>query len=279
MTVLLALLRVASAGTCPHATSADELHRAAAAAAAAYYTLDQARFEDSLELVLSRLGCLSVEIDPILAAEIHRVVGLGAWLDRSSDRTAQAFAAARWGDPSWGFTPGTLPAEAPERALFEGITPGPAQGRALPQTNRGALSLDGVAGAERPVDRPAILQVRAADGRLVDTRYLWPDEPLPDTVSSRPISRPVIFAGASGVLALTGGVVACIGGIRSLDPDFREASAFGDPAAVDHWRRGIVPWYAVGGTLAGLGGLGLAGVGVWVAVADPTAIVGVRGEW
>lgn len=163
---------------CAAETSTETLAATLDAAERAFERRQRAAVSEAAGEALAHLPCLHDAVTPDLAARLHRVEGLSAFLGKDEAGARRSFASARAAEP--GYTmPGTfLPSGHPARVLYEQAAAPPASAEPIPPVE-GSVHLDGRAAVVRPTDRPVILQHFDRTGRVDLSRYLSPTDPLP----------------------------------------------------------------------------------------------------
>lgn len=294
LVILLMMMSPAQASTCPAATDVSSLSALLDAAEKAYWTdLEPGVFAEKFKAAEAVLECLGSVVEPRLAARVHRVEGLNAWLASDADATSRSFTAARYLDYEYQF-PQELPPTAPERALFARIAPEPPPTQALVAPKDGSYSFDGTWTNARPLGRPTIYQRIKTDKSVVETLYLKADQavpgatvaPTPDpaTAPVRATAHPPRAAqwvlGGVSLAALATGAVIYGSGLWGYEQDsYTNLVATNPDAANDYYTNDLYPRMAVGAGLAIAGGVGLAGTGVWLAVTPNGVGVGASGTW
>jgi len=258
---MLLFFAVAMAG-CPArpAELAEEVDRARAA----FQGLDRVRLADAALALREQVACLGTDVDPALAAEVHEVQGLAAFVAGDEDAAALAFASARRADPAWRPDPKLIPRGHPVQALSTRVQSQATVG--VPAPSRGELSFDGAPGLARPSDAPTIA-VWVVDGEV--RRSAW----LPPEGAMIPYDRPGVAAstsnqGVSGALrpALWGvaaGAALASAGSFYLAADARrdwEASSDVDEVRALYTRNHL--WTGAGGVLLLVGGGAAVGAAV-----------------
>lgn len=188
--MLLALMLPALAD-CTVLVSTSELETTLLQAEAAFADLDVDGFVASMDKAAVSLPCLGVPIDSELSAHVHRDVGLRRYVDRDREAASAAFASARLLEPDFRFSDDLLPPGHEIRAVYSAQSLVGDTREAVPTPADGTVLLDGVAGAQRPLERPVILQLVDATGTPTQTSYLLPGEPLPTYPLARPDSDAV----------------------------------------------------------------------------------------
>ncbi len=161
----------------PCAASSAQLQDDADQAWSDYGSLDEDGFRAATDRMRAHLSCLVEPITRDLAASVHRLVGLRAATDGERDLAALAFAAARAIEPRWRFPESLFPKGHPLRALYEAFPLDLATWAALPPSSA-VVRLDGRTADARPTAWPTIVQVFSADGEVLKSAYLWPEDPL-----------------------------------------------------------------------------------------------------
>jgi hypothetical protein len=163
-----------------------QLFEQLATAQAAYGALDVPGFRAAMTEVDQTLPCAADEVTRHLAAELHRHQGLRAFLDRDTDRSTGAFAAARAIEPTYKFPVEVVPAGNPVLNDYGAVDPDAGRSVRVPPPLEGRIQLDGEVTEERPVDFPAVVQLFDVEGKVTATGYLWPGDPLP-SYTPRPV--------------------------------------------------------------------------------------------
>ncbi len=167
----------ASAAECETAVSPAEIRTTADVAQRAFGELDPATFGAAREQVESGLPCVSTPMPPPVAARVHLLSALAAFLDDDQAQTVASFQAARAAHPSLelgAWLPDTHPLRLDWR--IAGILDEP-EPSALTLFGEDQLLVDGLEGETLVLTRPAVLQ-RVQSGSVVDTS-LWQGGELP----------------------------------------------------------------------------------------------------
>lgn len=247
---------------CFQEVTSDRVDDVLEAAEAAYGEGDEVGFEASIqESSAFVVPCMAEVVTQPVAARLHRVVGLRAFLGKEEARWRPALTASRFLDPDGTWAESVLPSGHALRVALGEMAPTPPRTKGVPPPKVGAFFFDGVDTLARPVDRPTLLQIADDDGRIVRTMYLHADEGMP-AYDRKPVLRTAL-AVTSGVTAaafagLFGGGSAVRGAYFQTDP--------ADDAALDQQRS----------IAAGLGGTGIAFGIVAVGTGIAAAVVGPR---
>lgn len=206
MILLLALAGSPAHAACPAPTTAADVLTPLADAAAKFGAMEVDGFLSDTDQAFAALPCLSEKADRALAAEVHRMRGLRAMVDRDPDLARRAFAAARAIEPGYGFPVSVVPEDNLIRAEYSALNATTGALAPVPEPGGGALSFDGRdTGNRRPTEFPTLVQYVDADGKVVTTAYLLPgagmiDYPLksaaPDPL---PIEPPKVAKDKGGV--------------------------------------------------------------------------------
>lgn len=181
--MFLALARIAAAAPvseCAETYDTPALIEAIDSAMNGFGAMDEAGFAASRTIVFLRIHCNTDTFDLPTIGAVHRVEAMNAFLAGDIRRMAQSLAGMLHTDPGYQFPVSVVPEGhalrqqlAPaSRLLREGGT------RLLGQPAKGWFELDGEHSRVAPAARAALGQQRDANGAVVETRYLWPDEDL-----------------------------------------------------------------------------------------------------
>jgi hypothetical protein len=176
---LAAAVPVTAHGACPltRATTAD-LVAALDEVELAYTDVEPEAFRVAADKAREVVPCLSDAVGRHVAAELHRTEGLAAFVDRNPERASLAFAAARSLEPSFVFPTSLVPEGHPVARAYDEAQ-WTTEAIDLVPPKRGHLAFDGRERTSRPADQPTVVQVFHDDGRVSDTAYLWPGDPMP----------------------------------------------------------------------------------------------------
>lgn len=233
---------------CSMRTSAAELAAALDAAEQAYATLDVPAFTRASTEVDFVVPCLEEPVTPPLAAQLHRLRGLGRFADDAPDAALSSLEAARVLAPDYVFPTDILPEGFELREAYEALPTAAGPSTRLPRPRRGELHLDGTVGRLRPTERPVLFQHVTDDG--VTTRYLEPGEapPFYPGVNKR---RTAWLVGA-GVTALAAGTLYGLSWTSRADLEDVDSSWTNDDLDAVRSRTAGLFWGGVGlGVAAG----------------------------
>lgn len=155
----------------------------------AFLALDAGAFLQARDQMNQGVSCQTQAIAPTLAAQVHTVLAMAAYLDRDETGTVAAFQAAKAADPDMDLG-AWLPAEHPAHVdhRFAGRLE-PAPPRRLKQTPGETVYVDGTATDRLILGQPALLQ--HAPGKTVTAGTTWmPDQALPGWVRLKPEGIP-----------------------------------------------------------------------------------------
>jgi hypothetical protein len=181
--------------TCPALTLGSSLRTAAEEAQAAFGATKVPEFQAAIAQLDALVPCLMEPVDPELAALVHRMRGLGAFIERDQDRARQAFAAARVLEPDYSWPEELIPWGHPLLGMYQAQSVDDAAFETVPPPGSGWVYMDGRPSEPRPIEWPTILQVSDAEGAVQLSSYLWPGDSLPeysvDLVTSTVVPAPV----------------------------------------------------------------------------------------
>ncbi len=166
---------------CEVRSSTADLAAALNAAAAAMVAMDFPGFVENRNRAQDALHCLGERLTAVDVAAFHRVMALDAYLDQDPEGTVASFRSALATQPGF-----TLPASFalpgnPLHDLFQQAREqGAGASNAIFPPAGTVIFVDSLLGTSRPVERPAILELQAADGSLLWTGYLPTGAENPD---------------------------------------------------------------------------------------------------
>ncbi len=276
--MLFLLLQAAEA--CDRPADTAELQAVMERAEDAYGALDLVSFTAATDELHGVLPCLADPLSRPVAAHLHRMHGLRAFVDQESEDAKLAFAAARSLQPSYRFPETFIPTGNPVLVVYDAVplTMGTTQTVSAPDSD-GYWGFDGRTSDQRPVNWPTVVQRFDAGGAVVASVYLWPDDalPVPDTAPP-PVPPPLPIAdpastpapSASGgntvLLGAAGGtaVVATVlyAAAWKAHQEFYDQSLT-DDQVLDAYNRARLGTVAAGGMGAVSFGLGLGAALTW----------------
>jgi hypothetical protein len=195
---------VAAAWACPEQTPADELGLALEMAMERLEVLDDAGFVVAVGAVGVLVPCLSDSASEPIAAALHRVNGLHAFVRQDVDAAVRSFAAARALEPDHGFPEGLFGEQHPLWTDYFALELASVVRRPIGAPRAGVVQLDGAPSLMRAPDLPVLFQRLDESGDVMVTRYVGPGESLPEYDALRIRSQfepPLLVAAISGVVA------------------------------------------------------------------------------
>ncbi len=168
--MLLALLGVSMATAC-------EGERTLAALlvtmdeAEAQFGVDAERFRQATDGTVAGAECLAEVVTPSIAARLHRIVGLRAYVDQDNEAAARAFAASRRLEPAYVLPLAMAPEGHPLRGAYQQIDVGSTATTRLPTSPEARWLADGRLDGVRVAEWPTLLQRVDAAGRVLDGDY------------------------------------------------------------------------------------------------------------
>ncbi len=178
--VLLALAASTAAhAECDLPISTADIQSILERAESTYTALDVPAFQEMTDELSAGLACLQEPVPRYLAASVHRMMGLRAFIEREPERSTRAFAAARSIEPAYTFPEAMVPAGNPMLSTYAAIPIETGSYEELPVSAEGHYLIDGRAGTQRPTAWPVIFQRVGGDGQVQHTTYVWNGEPIP----------------------------------------------------------------------------------------------------
>jgi len=223
--VALAVVAPAHAA-CTFDAPPERLDRALRAAEAAYVQLQVDAFQTAMTEVDFMVPCLVEPVGREVAVRLHRVRGLGSFIDGDPDAARDSLQAARYLAPAFVFPEEVMPTGFELRDVYEELPTQPEATQRLPRPRGGEVFVNGTPTRERPADAAALVQVFVAGDEPVST-YLSPAEPLPYYPGvDRTRTALLVGAGATslGAAALYAGAWSAHGRLdRAVDEDDLQA--------------------------------------------------------
>jgi len=258
--LVLALPGLAQAA-CKKPVSAAELKTTLKAAEGAFARVDIDAFNEQMTRARQQVVCLSEEISPSLAAELHRMEGLAAFASSARDKAAAAFAAARRIEPDSKLSTDVVPEGNPIHDFYTAKDP-MCEEEQIPPAKGGKLRVNGEAQRRLPTELPAVVQVIDPRGGDDITQYHWPGDELtypPGSVRT-PLQNGLLVGGAAVAAVGLGTLLVGQASTGTTTEDF--------PADIlDASRRRST----MSGAGAGIIGAGLVSVGVSFALPNKDA--------
>lgn len=166
--------------SCDEPADSTQLTAAVNEAEGAFTGLDIAAFKEATDRIQTLLPCMVDPIPSNVAAEVHRFLGIRAVGDRDEVQAEQMFAAARMIEPEYEFPVGLIPEGNPVRDAYSRLSlDQPLWQYVPPPADGGYFHFDGQVAGMRSRAWHALAQRFDGTGRVVDTQYLAPSDPLP----------------------------------------------------------------------------------------------------
>lgn len=216
----------AAAQDCPKPTTAVDVIEHSEASADAYKNADLVGFVTHTTQLEAAIFCLAEPLERNLIANVHRMLGLRAFVDQKATKAQQAFGAARGMEPAYRF-PETM--VSPDHPVMEAYNALPeaqlSDKKPVPSAAGGYFHFDGRPALERPVNVPTVAQLFNGDGAVQRSAYLWPTDGMfdyvqgdpalppgtvPGTIDTRPRGPNVPLAASAGGAAVLSGVAYAI---------------------------------------------------------------------
>ncbi len=176
---MLWMLPALAHAACTFDATPERLRAALEEAEQAYVSLDVSEFQRAMTEVDFMVPCLVQPVDPEVAVRLHRIRGLGQFIDGDAQGATTSLLAARRLAPDYVFPESVLPKGFELRDLYEGLTPDPDAVVRMPRPSGGTLVVDGHHTRERPTESASLVQV-FVEGEAHLSSYLPPEAPLPE---------------------------------------------------------------------------------------------------
>lgn len=137
------------------------------------------QFSDAIDAARAQLPCLSTTIAEAYAVRFHIATGLSAFAAGDKEQALLSFRAAVKIDENAKLPPLVGRPGTPLGNLFEQAKYSPSTGEPVGAATGEATLVDGKRRPARPVELPTILQRIGEEGKVLETVYLLPGEPLP----------------------------------------------------------------------------------------------------
>lgn len=187
MTLLLLLGAAAHAACADEELMSSDVSRLLSEGWAAFGELDEDTFTDRIDAAKAALPCLIDVLPAADAADLHRAVGVRAFLDGEEEAAAKAFQAALSLQPAVVLPPLIAPGGGPLAAAFAAAAGGDAPTSQTLTPAAGELFyFDGNETNARPKSVPTVVQVRGADDTMRYGGYLPAFASLPAAATTAP---------------------------------------------------------------------------------------------
>lgn len=275
LTSLLAALLVSTAdAACP--ASDASLQSALDSAQLAFSMMDSDAFATATADAEAQASCLSDPVSPTVAARLHRVLGLQAFVKGDEPAARTAFAAARAIEPDYQFPGSMVPADHPVRQLYSQSLNASDASAELAAPAAGHLEFDGAPGTRRPTERPTLALLVDDRGGVSSSGYLWPGDPLfsyaPATAAVATTTAPKASGGRHGpnlplTIVAAASLVAggtCFGLAAAAHDKFDAAPDERDVLEPLRAKTNTFYFTSIGATVVGVGtGIGAVVAGRW----------------
>jgi hypothetical protein len=187
MTLFLLLSTAARAACSDGGLTSSDVGRLVGEGWSAFAELDEDVFTERVDEAKGALPCLLDVLPAATAADLHRAVGVRAFLDGDEQGAGRAFQAALSLQPAVALPPSIAPVGGPLAAAFAAAAEGePPTTQAVTPAAGETLYFDGTATNTRPRSLPTVLQVRGADETVRFGSYLPAFASLPTAATTAP---------------------------------------------------------------------------------------------
>ena len=189
--VLAALLAAPRAeAACSAPIPQSELVLSLDLAERALLNLDAETFTSTLDRVMLSVDCLAEPADPTFALRLHQLVGVRHFMAGDERLAAAAFAAARQTIPEAPLPTSLAPEGHSMRSLYGLIPTDSSPVEALTPPRQGSYRVNGAPSLTRSAELPTLVQHLGADGGVLWTAYLYPNNPTPWVEPARRAAPP-----------------------------------------------------------------------------------------
>lgn len=180
------LLAIAAAGAgpdpgapCSAPITAALLLEEIAAAELSFGDLDVAGFQAHSDRVGTLAPCLAEAVPVSVAARLHRLLAVDAFVDQDPALAALEARAALRLDPGLTLSFAAIPAEHPLQAVWSAAAATSSPSMDVPAPPSGRILWDGRPATRRPADLPGLAQREDADGSILGSALVGPAADLP----------------------------------------------------------------------------------------------------
>ena len=173
------LLSVAWAGECIIPAYSTDLLDAVDDAEDTFRSLDIAAFLEATGRLEALLPCLADPVPRQVAAQVHRYLGIRAYGERNLQDAEVRLMAGRALEPEYTFPDALMPQGHPVREFYAALEVDESLYAFAPPPASGYLQFDGQTSNQRPTDWATVVQRFDGTGKIVETVYLLPGQPLP----------------------------------------------------------------------------------------------------
>lgn len=231
---LLVVSEAPAAAACTAGSSAADLEQMLVRAETAFEQLDTAGFGRALDEAAVALPCLTEPVPEALAARYHADLGIRMYTLGDEDHAREAFSASKAIAPEYAFAATLVPPGHELRSIYTAAPTSASSEPLAPAAPGLAVAIDGVPAGSRPRDRAAIFQV-LAEGRPVETAYLFASDPTPSYALAPSATEPEPPRARSGPSAPRVGLAAAGVGLAAgsayvYGDAAKSAKRFSDPA-------------------------------------------------
>lgn len=196
--MLLMLVQAVHARTvadCEQTWPADRIKDLAASAQSNLESIDADGYLATRDVLLANLTCIREPLSGELVGSVHLIMATAASIEQNDTQIAPALAGLLVAVPGYQLSPALYPEGHPVRALLShaSLLARSTATQPLPARAVGWFESDGVHTTTVPTERAALVQELDADGAVLETRYIWPGDPL-GTWSAMPTAAPGVPA-------------------------------------------------------------------------------------
>jgi hypothetical protein len=186
LSLMVALAPAAAQADCPSPATAVDVIESAEGSANAYRNADLLEFVKTTTKLEAQVPCMAEPLPRNVVANVHRMMGLRAFVDQKREKAEQAFGAARSIEPAYRFPETMVPPGHPIMEAYEALAVDDVTTREIPAASGGYFQFDGRPSQDRPISFPTVAQLFNGDGGVEVSAYLWPADGMFDYVEGDP---------------------------------------------------------------------------------------------
>ena len=179
MHLLLFITALASAQEEPCTATPEDIDLSLQDAESAYEMGDEPGTAAALRRAELTLPCLSAVVPPPVAARLHRIEGLVAFLSGDEMTAAQSFGSARILEPAYVWPESVIPPGNEILQVYTAFDVARVKRAKVAPAPSGVLYIDGQPAKKRAEGMPVLLQLADPSGKVVQTAWIRGEDPLP----------------------------------------------------------------------------------------------------
>ena len=194
--MLLMLVHAVHAGTvadCEQTWPATRIKDLAESAQSNLQSMDAEGYLATRDVLAANLPCIREPLGGDLVGSVHLIMATAASIEQKDAQIAPALAGLLMAVPGYQLSSSLYPDGHPVRALLShaSLLARSTATQPLPARSVGWFEADGVNVTTVPTERAVVVQEFDSDGAVVETRYIWPGDPL-GTWTALPTAPPKV---------------------------------------------------------------------------------------